>query len=90
VTFEDAPKLLKVEEAAELLRCHSITVYRKLEKGEWSTFAWKLGQEWRIERDGLEQHLRKQPLREPVEDPMPRKRRARFDALVASEMKGAA
>lgn len=75
-------EILTVEETATLLKRHTSTIYRRLERGEWP-FAWKEGKDWRIEKDALLSHLRQRPIhtRRPVEDPMPRARstrRARF------------
>lgn len=81
--------LLTVQETAELLRRHPSTIYRRLERGEWP-FAWKDGNDWRIEREALMQHLRSHsiPTRRAPEDPMPKihaSSRARFRAILAQK-----
>lgn len=81
-----ADEILTVNETATLLKRHPSTIYRRLERGEW-TFAWKDGQDWRIEKDKLLEHLRSAPVptRKPATDPMPRSSRASFEALLADE-----
>ena len=66
-------ELLTVDEAAKLLKRHPSTIYQRLESGEWGAFSWKDGKDWRIEQDGLLEHLRRRPVatRKPAEDPMP-------------------
>jgi excisionase family DNA binding protein len=79
-------ELLTVDETAKLLKRHPSTIYRRLERGEW-TFAWKDGKDWRIEKDLLLEHLRHQPIstRRKDVDQMPSlgERRARFRAMMA-------
>lgn len=85
-------EILTVEETAKLLKRHPSTIYRRLERGEW-TFAWKDGKDWRIEKDKLLEHLRSAPIhtRRKVVDPMPSapNRRARFRALMAEGRRAA-
>lgn len=88
-------ELLTVDEAAELLKRHVSTIYRRLERGEWEGFAWKEGKDWRIEKDGMLAHLRARPIhtRRPAEDPMPRVTAGssdRFRAILAQKRKAAA
>lgn len=87
--MSEAPEILTVDETAELLRCHNSTIYRKLERGEWP-FAWKLGKDWRIEKDELMEHLRNKPVhtRQKAEDPMPRGRSDRSARFRATMDKG--
>lgn len=82
-------ELLTVNETAELLRRHPSTIYRRLEAGEWP-FAWKDGNDWRIEKDALLTHLRSRPIhtRAAAPDPMHRPHpaaRARFRELIDKE-----
>ncbi len=78
--WADAPDFLTVDEAAELLRRHVSTVYRRLERGHWP-FAWKDGNDWRIEKDALREHLKSAsiPTRKAASDPMIQTKRVRFD-----------
>ncbi len=91
MNWDDAPDLLKVDEAAMLLRCHVATCYRRLEDGRWDAFAWKLGNDWRIEKVPLKEHLRDRPVhsRESSPDPMPKPSRVRFRERLANERRRA-
>jgi excisionase family DNA binding protein len=88
LSIKDAPDFLTVEETALLIRRHVSTVYRRLERGEWP-FAWKEGNDWRIEKSALLDHLRHAPIhtRKPATDPMPQPSRARFEQLLETEMR---
>lgn len=92
MTWDDAPDLLKVNEVADLMRVHVATVYRRLEAGKWDDFAWKVGNDWRIEKAPLKEHLRERPVhsRERAFDPMPRSSRVGFERLLENEMRRAA
>lgn len=87
-------ELLTVVEAAELLKRHPSTVYRRLESGEWEAFSWKDGKDWRIEKTPMLEYLRSRPVRtrRPVEDPMPpiKGGRDRFRAILAQKREAAA
>lgn len=89
--WDDAPDLLTVNETATLLRRNVSTIYRRLERGEWP-FAWKDGNDWRIEKDALLDHLRHRPIhtRRPACDPMPDPTRVRFEQMLETEMRRAA
>jgi excisionase family DNA binding protein len=93
VNWDDAPDLLKVNEVAELMRVHVATVYRRLEdkKQPWGQFAWKVGNDWRIEKAPLKEHLRYRPVhsRESSPDPMPKPSRVRFREKLANERRRA-
>jgi excisionase family DNA binding protein len=90
-SWSTAPDLLTVDEAAGLMRCHNSTVYRRLEDGRWDAFAWKLGNDWRIEKAPLLNHLRYRPVhpRESAPDPMPKPNRVRFRERLANERRRA-
>lgn len=79
-------ELLTVDEAAELLKRHPSTIYRRLERGEWP-FAFKEGKDWRIEKGELMSHLRGRPIhtRRPAHHPMSSTTGARFRAFMAEE-----
>lgn len=51
------PKLLTVEEVAEMLRVSKMTVYRLAEKGELPSV--RVGRSIRIVEDGLDMYLRR-------------------------------
>ena len=51
------PKLLTVEEVAEVLRVSKMTVYRLAEKGELPSV--RVGRSIRIVEDGLDMYLRR-------------------------------
>ena len=53
MTEKHQPLLLTVREAAELLRIHRPKVYDLLRSGQLEGF--KLGADWRIKRESLEQ-----------------------------------
>lgn len=53
------PKAYTVEEVAEILKVHTRTVYRMLERGELRGF--QVGRLWRIPQDSLETFMRGQP-----------------------------
>jgi excisionase family DNA binding protein len=84
-------QILTVQETASLLKRHASTIYRRLEGGEWP-FAWKDGNDWRIEKDALLDHLRHRPIhtRKAAEDPMPQPSRVRFEQMLETEMRRAA
>jgi len=48
--------VLTIEEAAELLKLHDQTIYRKVRSGEIP--AARIGRRWRISRDVIERMLR--------------------------------
>ena len=52
------PKLLTVEEVAEVLRVSKMTVYRLAEKGELPSV--RVGRSIRIVEDGLDMYLRQE------------------------------
>ena len=47
-----APEILKIEQVAELLRLHTMTIYRLAKGGRLPGF--KVGGRWRFRRDTLE------------------------------------
>lgn len=90
-------EILTVNEAAELVRRHPSTIYRRLEAEDspWHSFAFKEGKDWRIEREGMLAFLKQRPIhtRRPAEDPMPRVNAGssdRFRAILAQKRKAAA
>ena len=89
MTWDSAPDLLKVPEAAELLRVSEKTIRRRLNSDWGERCALKIGHEWRIEKSALREVLKERPIREKNSDPMPQTGRARFREKLAS-LEGAA
>ena len=53
---EEKSALMTIEEVAEYLRVHPSTVYRLVRQG--SLPAVKIGKQWRVDREALEEWLR--------------------------------
>jgi excisionase family DNA binding protein len=53
--MEENSNILTVEEVAEILRVHRVTVGKLLAKGELKGF--KVGLAWRVKRESLEEFM---------------------------------
>jgi excisionase family DNA binding protein len=49
---------MTVEELGDYLRCHRSTIYRLLKEGQLPAF--KVGSDWRFERESIDKWLRDQ------------------------------
>ena len=55
-SIEDMPVMLTIAEVAEYLKLHELTVRRLAREGELPAF--KVGRQWRIKRDLLEDWIK--------------------------------
>lgn len=49
--------VMKLDEVADLLRCHRSTIYRLIKRGEIP--CWQLGSDWRFNREAIEDWMRR-------------------------------
>lgn len=49
--------VMKLDEVADLLRCHRSTIYRLIKRGEIP--CWQLGSDWRFNREAIEGWMRR-------------------------------